>query len=72
MLFAIEIFLEMTILFPMHIVINFYDNHIKTYGWILGKEWTNNKLLKWWHSNYHAKKSFKCELKKCCNNVKLK
>jgi hypothetical protein len=56
MLFAIEKKLEMKIFLLMHILINFYEINIKFYGWILGKEWNNNKLLKWWHSMYHAKK----------------
>jgi SNF family Na+-dependent transporter len=48
----------------IHITIEFLDNHIKNYEWILRKEWTHSERLNQWHFLGHKIKKLTCGFKK--------
>ncbi len=49
--------------FVIHIAIDFLNNHIKNYGWILRKKWTHSELLNQCHFPSHKVKKLTCGFK---------
>jgi len=58
--------------FIIHVTMDFSENLIKNYGWVLKIEWIHCGLLKWWHYVCHTQKMKNVDSKKYHSDIKFK